>query len=222
MQNENEIKTKYWLFDRVNITFHLIEKIQKAKRNITMGEITLIFLIGGLLGAVFMGTVLVPMRDTLLLKRNSAKQISTKRTMQYYHIWETSGIVIPKDYDSTIVDTIQFYGQKYDCPDSISFRMAYFESNLDPNVPNGIVQVFPETKRSLYKKLHIKVDNVYNQIHAALYYLHKEFERYNDRWDLALSSYNSNKVTADGHVNPASEKYVNKIINFKKQNHEKN
>jgi len=147
------------------------------------------------------------------------KQLKTenfylKKTLYYldwfefrkYQIKKEANINIPNNITQSILDSIDYYNKLYDIPDKICYRLLYKESNFKLNVINqqskcsGLYQLHPKEYRRYCKKLKLK-PNLYSEIHIGSYMLNTYYNIYG-RWDLALSLYNSGKISYDKNNNP--------------------
>lgn len=126
-----------------------------------------------------------------------------------WEILERSDIWIPEYFEDDRIDSCLKYGTKYNIPDSIHFRLLWYESRFKDTISSegaeGIYQLMPLSTRWAEK------DGCTNQYSCGCYTLWKLYQ-INPDWRLVISYYNSGYWNSNdsGVVN-----FVNNICNGK-------
>ena len=115
--------------------------------------------------------------------------------------------------------------QRTTVPPSLALAVARVESNFQDQAlssagARGVMQIMPKTARDLYG---VNADRLWNarlNVRIGIDYLASLIERYNGRWDLALSHYNGGSAVGKpprAKVIPATRKYVNDVLSWQRR-----
>ncbi len=102
-------------------------------------------------------------------------------------------------------------------PPSLAMAVAEAESGfrdhaLGPAGARGVMQITPKTARDLYGARPDALWDARRNARMGIDYLKRLIRRYQGRWDLALSHYNS----AQGRAKSATRAYVDKVLRLQK------
>ena len=110
-------------------------------------------------------------------------------------------------------------------PPSLALAVAKVESDfqagaLSPKGARGVMQIMPATARGEFG---VAADELWNprlNIQLGIDFLAQLIQRYDGRWDLALSHYNSGRIKrAGGHAEPlpATRNYVATVLRWQRR-----
>lgn len=110
-------------------------------------------------------------------------------------------------------------------PPSLALAVAHAESHFDPNAESsagarGVMQIMPATGRGEFGVEPNELWHPRLNIQLGIAFLGDLVDRYDGRWDLALSYYNGGSRVGSGaaaKVIPATQAYVDKVLKLERR-----
>jgi hypothetical protein len=156
--------------------------------------------------------------DSIKTLLSDVKLLKNDFGYKIHNIWKETGISIPNDFDSSYLDSIEYYSGIYKIPNKIVYRIIWHESRFIPTSYNksGATGLFQIKKCYWYQFRDDETEwNEYNRINVALKGLRKIYNEVK-RWDLVISTYGCGHYDKKNNK-PAKciESYVNYVLNSK-------